>query len=167
MPTLYWISVTVHVLAAMFWLGGMLFLGLVGAPVLRAVESPAVRQALFATLGLRFRRLGWIAIGILVVTGVANLHYRGLLRWEGVLGDAVFWRTPLGHALGAKLVAVTLMLVASAIHDFALGPAAGRASPGSPAAVRLRRRAALLARANALIAVVLVVAAVRLARGGA
>jgi len=166
MPTLYWVAVTLHVLAAMLWLGGMLFLGLVGAPVLRAVEPPALRQALFQSLGLRFRTAGWIAIAVLVLTGLVNLHYRGLLRWSGVWDDSAFWRTTLGHALAAKLAAVTIMVVASGVHDFVLGPAAGRAAPGSPRATALRARAAWLARVNAIVAVALVVAAVRLARGG-
>lgn len=166
MSALYWIAVTLHVLAAMFWLGGMFFLGIIGAPVLRGVEPPAMRQSLFQALGLRFRRAGWIAIVVLVVTGVVNLHYRGLLRWSGALGDAAFWRTTLGHALAAKLAIVVVMVGASAVHDFVLGPAAGRAAPGSPEAARLRVRAAWLARANALVALALVVASVRLARGG-
>ncbi|HEX6059577.1 MAG TPA: DUF4149 domain-containing protein [Gemmatimonadaceae bacterium] len=166
MSALYWINVTVHVLAALFWLGGMLFLGIVGAPVLRAVEPPALRQQLFHDLGTRFRAAGWTAIAVLVATGVLNLHFRGWLHWGGVLGAADFWRTAAGHALAAKLVAVTTMLVASAVHDFVLGPAAGRAAPGSEAALALRRRAALLARGNALLGVAVVVAAVRLARGG-
>ena len=38
MSALYYINVTIHVLAAMLWLGGMFFLGAVGAPVLRAIE---------------------------------------------------------------------------------------------------------------------------------
>ena len=165
MSAAYWINVTVHILAAMFWLGGMLFLGLVGAPVLRAVEPPAMRQRLFQDLGTRFRSAGWVAIAVLVVTGVANLHFRGWLHWNGVLGDVDFWRTATGHALAAKLVAVTAMIAVSATHDFVLGPAAGRAAPGSEHALALRRRAALLARANALVGVAVVVAAVRLARG--
>jgi hypothetical protein len=36
---------------------------------------------------------------------------------------------------------------------------------GSPEAIAFRRRAALLARANALLGIIIVVAAVRLARG--
>lgn len=166
MSAAYWISVTVHVLAALFWLGGMLFLGLVGAPVLRAVEPPALRQRLFHDLGMRFRGAGWVAIGVLVVTGVLNLHFRGWLHWDGVLGSAAFWSTPTGHALAAKLVAVTVMITVSLVHDLVLGPAAGRATAGSPEALTLRRRAALLARGNALVGVIVVVAAVRLARGG-
>jgi uncharacterized membrane protein len=153
------------VLAALLWLGGMFFLGLVGAPVLRAVEPPALRQQLFHQLGLRFRSVGWSAIAVLVVTGVLLLRARGLLRWSGVFGSAAFWGTSLGVALAAKLAAVTVMVVVSLVHDFLLGPAAGRATPDSAQAIRLRRQAALLARVNALVGLLLVAAAVRLARG--
>jgi putative copper resistance protein D len=164
-PILYWVAVTVHVISAMFWLGGMLFLAAVGAPVLRAVEPPALRQRLFRELGIRFRTIGWAAIGLLVVTGILSLHYRGWLRWEGVLGEPAFWRTAAGRALGWKLGSVAVMVAVSAAHDFVLGPAAARASAGSPGALRLRRRAALLARANAIVGLLVVAAAVRLARG--
>jgi uncharacterized membrane protein len=165
MSTLYYAVVTVHVLAALLWLGGMFFLGAVGAPVLRAIEPPALRQRLFHDLGSRFRTVGWVAIAVLVTTGITMLGMRGLLHWSGVLGSAGFWRTTFGTTLAAKLSAVVTMIVVSAVHDFLLGPAAGRAKPGSPEAVALRRRAALLARANAFVGLLLVIAAVRLARG--
>lgn len=166
MSTAYLAVVTLHVLAALFWLGGMFFLGLVGAPVLRGVEPPALRQKIFHDLGLRFRASGWVAVGVLLVTGVLILHYRGLLHWRGALGAPAFWSTAFGRALALKLVAVTVMMGVSAVHDFVLGPAAGRAEPGTPRALVLRRRAAGLARGNALVGLVIVVAAVRLARGG-
>jgi uncharacterized membrane protein len=166
MSTLYYANITLHVLAALLWLGGMFFLGIVGAPVLRSVEPPALRQQLFQQLGLRFRSIGWGAITVLVATGVLNLHHRGLLHWSGPLGEPAFWRTAFGHALAVKLIAVMVMIAVSFVHDFILGPAAGRAVPGSPHALELRRRAALLARVNALVGVVVVLAAVRLARGG-
>jgi uncharacterized membrane protein len=166
MPSLYYANVTVHVLAAMLWLGGMFFLGVVGAPVLRAIEPPSLRQRLFQELGARFRQVGWSALVVLVITGVINLHYRGWLRWHDVLKSAAFWRTGVGHALAAKLVTVMLMISISAVHDFIHGPRAGRAAPGSPEAMAFRKRAALVARVNAILGVVLVVAAVRLARGG-
>jgi uncharacterized membrane protein len=159
-------NVTIHVLAALLWLGGMFFLGVVGAPALRRIEPPALRQRLFHELGLRFRTVGWVAITILVATGVLNLYFHGWLHWTGMLGSAAFWRTALGHALAAKLLAVVAMIAVSATHDFILGPAAGHATPGSPRAVALRRRAALLARLNAIVGVIVVIAAVRLARGG-
>lgn len=162
MSTAYWINVTVHVLAAMLWLGGMFFLAAVGAPVLRAVEPPSLRAELFRRLGERFRGVGWAAMGVLVGTGVLNLHFRGLL---GRMDDGAFWASRYGHALAWKLGAVAAMIAVSAVHDFVLGPAASRLTPGSTPALRARRRAAWLARVNAVIGLVLVIAAVRLARG--
>ncbi len=166
MPGAYYANVVVHVLAAMLWLGGMFFFGIVGAPVLRGLSPPELRQQLFQQLGLRFRTVGWWAIGVLIVTGVVNLHYRGLLQWDGVLGTGAFWQTTLGQTLALKLIAVATMLVISAVHDFSLGPLAGTAAAESPRAIVLRRRAALLARINAAVGIIVVIAAVRLARGG-
>jgi copper resistance protein D len=159
------ITVTIHVFAALFWLGGMFFFALIGAPVLRQVEPPTLRAELFRQLGGRFRDAGWLAIGVLVVTGVLNLHFRGLLNWS-VLGSGSFWSTPYGTSLGLKLAAVVGMLVLQAVHDFRTGPAASRLRPGSPEMLRARRMSALLARSSALLGVIVVVTAVRLARGG-
>ena len=166
MRALYFTSITLHVLAAMLWLGGMFFLGVVGAPTLRRIEPPELRQRLFYTLGVRFRTTGWWAIAVLLVTGVSNLYFRGWLAWDGVLGSRAFWATATGHALAWKLAMVAVMLGVSAVHDFVLGPRSGRARPGSPEALALRSRAAWAARINALAGVILVIAAVRLARGG-
>lgn len=162
--TLYHLTVTLHVLAALLWLGGMFFLAAVGAPVLRELE-PAVRAALFRRLGERFRAVGWICIAVLVVTGLMLLEFRGVLSWS-VLSSPEFLASPFGHALGWKLGAVVFMLVLQAWHDFSLGPRAGRLVPGSEAALRLRRQAAWTARLVAVAGIVLVWAAVRLARGG-
>jgi copper resistance protein D len=163
--SLYYLSVTIHVLAALLWLGGMFFLAVVGAPVLRAVEPPSLRIELFRQLGERFRRVGWITISVLVVTGTTNLYLRGMLD-PGLLGSASFWGTSYGIALGWKLAAVTVMIVLSAVHDFVLGPRAGRTVAGAPGRERMRRTASWMARVNAVVGVILVVAAVRLARGG-
>jgi uncharacterized membrane protein len=166
MPNLYYFNVTIHVLAAMLWLGGMFFLGVVGAPLLRAIEPPDLRQRLFQLIGERFRAVGWFAIAVLLITGVINLHYRGMLHWDAVLGSMSFWRSSLGLILGVKLLCVSIMITVSAVHDFIQGPRAARAASGSPEAIRLRGRAAWLARVNAIVGVLLVAAAVRLARGG-
>lgn len=165
MSELYYLNVSVHVLAALLWLGGMFFLAAVGAPVLRKVEPPSLRARLFQELGAGFRKVGWPAIAVLVVTGTLNLHFRGVLRAD-VLASSDFWSAPYGEALAWKLGAVTAMLVVSGLHDFWLGPAARRAGRDDPRAEGMRRWAAWLARLNAVLGIVLVLAAVRLARGG-
>ena len=109
MQELYYLSVTLHLLAALSWLGGMFFLALVGAPVLRRVEPPTLRAELFRSLGERARTVGWIAIAVLRVTGVVNLHFRGMLDAD-LWGSADFWSGRLGMALAWKLTAVGTML---------------------------------------------------------
>lgn len=161
----YWISVTLHVLAAVVWLGGTLFLALVGGPVLRAVEPPELRARLFQRIGERFRVVGWIALATLVVTGTLNLHYAGLLHSD-VLLDTGFWSARYGRTLAWKLGLVAAIVSLSVAHDLFLGPRASRLPPGSPEALRARGQAAWLARAGALLGVALIVVAVRLARGG-
>jgi copper resistance protein D len=143
----------------------MFFLALVGASVLRRVEPPALRARLFGELGRRYRVVGWIAIAVLVVTGLGNLHFRGLLS-HSALRSAEFWSSRYGTALAWKLGSVAAMLLFQGLHDFLLGPAASRLPPGSPAMAKARRRASLLARGSALLGIVVVIAAVRLARGG-
>lgn len=126
---------------------------------------PTLRQRVFHELGRRFRGMAWWTIGVLVVTGTVNGYYRGWLQWRGVLDSHQFWNTSVGHALAVKLLIVARMITISAVHDFTLGPRAGKATPGSPAALAFRRRATLLARVNAILGVLLVAAAVRLVRG--
>ena len=160
---MYLFNVTIHVMAALLWLGGMFFLAAVGAPVLRKVQPPELRAALFRDLGQQFRTVGWIAIAVLLVTGVLNLHLRRMLP---LLDERSFWETRFGVTLAWKVGGVAVMLLIQGIHDFHLGPAASRLPPGSPDLPRLRRNAALLARTSAVLGIIVVIAAVRLARGG-
>jgi uncharacterized membrane protein len=164
MSWLYYVNVTIHVLAALVWLGGMAFLGLVGAPVLRGLEPAELRQKLFDVLGRRFRSVGWTALTVLIVTGVANLYFRGAMKAELWLSTS-FWRTTWGTALAWKLGAVTVMLIVEGYHDWVLGPRAGLVAAGSPEAAAMRKRASVYARVAALCGIVIVIAAVRLARG--
>ncbi|HET7230502.1 MAG TPA: DUF4149 domain-containing protein [Longimicrobium sp.] len=165
MREIYLLNVSLHVLAAVLWLGGMFSLALVGAPVLRQVDPPALRAELFARIGRRLRGVGWGAIAVLLATGVGNLAFAGAFRGGRIL-RAELWASPYGHTLALKLAAVAAMIGVSAVHDFWLGPLAGRLAPGSPRALKARARAAWLARITAVIGIVVVVAAVRLARGG-
>jgi len=153
-----------HILAAFLWLGGLLFLGAVGAPALRQIEPANLRAEVFQQLGRRFRPVGWVAIAVLLVTGVLNLHVRGLLMWQ-TLGDGGFWTSAYGRTLLWKLVCVAGVVLGSAYHDFVVGPAASRAEPGSAQAAALRRRAAWIGRINAVLGVLLIVTAARLTRG--
>ncbi len=156
--------VTLHVLAAMVWIGGTIFLVLVGAPALRGVQPESLRDSLFEAVGLRFRYVGWSAVGVLLVTGVGLLWVKGWLTMQ-VMGSRAFWSLPLGHTLAWKLASVTVMVGLSAAHDLALSPGRVAEAKALPEWPRRRRRMRIMARAGALAALAVVVFAVRLARG--
>ncbi len=128
----------VHLLAVVTWVGGMLFIALVLVPVTRRLDDAALRTRLVQDTGRRFRTVGWIALGLIVATGLGNL----VLRPE-LLG------APRFHA---KLGLVVLALALGAGHDFVLGPRAGR--PGAAPSARVR--ASWIARVNVLVALALV-----------
>lgn len=165
MQTLHFISILLHILAAVVWIGGMVFLGIVLIPVLRQRRGSPEYAELISRTGTRFRNVGWICLVLLVITGFVNLG-----RWvdHSRLLSAELWTSPWGHILAAKLVLVAVALALSAVHDFVVGPRATRRlreAPGSVEAGRLRRTAGWMGRANLLVAVLIAALAIMLARG--
>jgi uncharacterized membrane protein len=157
--------VTLHVLAAVVWIGGMLFLGLVITPVIRG-RPPGERATLLHIVGRRFLKIGWTALAILLLTGptmwtaLAILLLTGPTMWA-LLG---FRLTPV---LIAKLVLVAVILMLSLLHDFSLGPrlvAEMQKGGEGNETLRLRRRVALLARSNTLCAIVVLILGLAFAR---
>lgn len=163
---MYQLSVFVHILGAIVWIGGMLFLALVAVPALRPLPGPE-RGRLLGRLGERFRLVGWVAIALLLATGVANSAFRGV-TWESVASGRLF-ESRFGQLLAIKLGLVIAMLILSLVHDFIIGPAGVRAleqpAAGAAEVARLRRQASWLARLNLLLGLVVVGLAVALVRG--
>jgi putative copper resistance protein D len=128
----------VHVLAAVTWIGGMVFIALVLVPTLRGLDDATLRSRLVQDAGIRFRRVAWIALALLLISGLGNLWMRPYL-----LG--------LPH-FQIKLGLVGTALALSALHDFVLGPRAGQPD----ADPRLRVRASWLARGNVIVVLLVV-----------
>jgi uncharacterized membrane protein len=163
---LYLVSVWIHILAAMVWIGGAGFIALVLVPALRREDLRAQSPEILRTAAIRFRTVGWISLSVLVVTGLTNLMLRGIPLPS--LSDGAFYATRFGHALGAKLILVALILGIGAVHDFILGPRAAAAilkDPCSRDAARARRKASMMGRFTLLLGLAVVAIAVALARG--
>ena len=165
MRSLYLVSVWLHIISAMAWVGGMLFLVTVLVPLLRTPAMRPQAAELFSAVGTRFRVVGWVALATLVVTGVFNVMGRGY-RFEQLLnGDAFAGRW--GGTLALKLSFVAMIVVMSGIHDFWLGPRAIRlARENAPQEERekWRRIASVLGRTTFVLALAVVGLAVTLVR---
>lgn len=166
MRGVYLLSVWLHIMAAIVWVGGTVFFVVVLVPAIRRPEFGGIASALIRFTALRFRWVGWVCFGIFVVTGVVNLMARGIGLRE--LRETIFWQGSFGRTLAIKLILVAAILLISAFHDFFLGPraaAAWEADPASAETLRLRRQAVQLGRLNLLLALLVIMLGVMLVRG--
>lgn len=167
MLTLYLLNVYVHVLSAVVWIGGMLFLGLVAVPIAQRMEPRAAAARFVRMVGRRFRPIAWICICLLVATGIVNLYYRGVTPGYVLSGD--LFQTVSGRLLAIKVALVALVIALSFLHDFIIGPRLAAAMEQALPAeadrrTALRRMVSRLARANVLLALVVLGLAVAVAR---
>ena len=166
MHGLYLISVWLHIMAAVVWVGGTIFLVIVLVPAIRRPQFAGVASGLIRFTALRFRWVGWFCFGAFVFTGIVNLLARGI-GWQE-LQQPVFWRGSFGNTLAIKLILVAAILAISGFHDFVLGPRASDAwesNPASAETLRLRRQAVKLGRLNLLLALTVMILGIMLVRG--
>ena len=134
----------------------MVFISLILAPALRRFPQDT-RLELLRTVGTATKAVGWIAILVLLSTGLLN-----------VLHLQIQWNTFIGRLLTIKLTLVAVMIVLSALHDFILGPLLvtrqRMPAPERSSTLRLRRLVPWLARINLLLALGVVYLAVLIAR---
>ena len=100
----------VHLLAACVWVGGSVALVFAGVPAIRVLEGEPRGRAM-KELGLRWRPIGYSALLVLGVTGVALAAH----DWsEG--------RSPFKTVLWIKVALSVALVVASYLHNYVYGP---------------------------------------------
>ena len=107
------IIVWIHLIAATFWVGGMLFLSLVAVPLFKKVPDPASAQREFIKLARRFRMFAWVALFLLIVTGSILLQ-----NYVNFSETPVVWPPEVL----IKLTLVVSLIVVSVAHDQIIGP---------------------------------------------
>ena len=103
----------IHLVAAISWIGGMIFLSFVLAPLVRRHKAAPEFMALFRLSARRFRFVAWTAMALLLSTGPMLLYQREL---------SVFDSNEWPEVLRIKLGLVGLLLVLALGHDLLLGP---------------------------------------------
>lgn len=157
---MYSTLIVLHILAAVTWIGGMIFLSLVLAPLVRGRKAAPEFMALFRSAALRFRPIVWVAIAVLLATGPMLLSLRGVqvsspTSWTGIVT--------------VKLMLVALLLLLTLLHDLVFGPQVSRVSaiPNSQRTAGERvvfKTARWLPRLSLLIGLAVMIAATMLAR---
>lgn len=158
---LYQISVLIHVLSAVVWVGGVMFMGVVAVPSAKKLDD-GLRRRLLDDIGRRFRPIAWTSLTLLIITGGYLMYHWGATI--GNLVDLSFFEHGHGRPLGYKLLVVVPMLVVTAAHDFWLGPRATDEGRTDDEIERDRKWAAWLGRATGMLALVVVILALFVAR---
>lgn len=152
------LALFLHIVSAIFWIGGMIFLVLVIAPYLKTINDPREKSKIFQVVGKQYRKWGWVAIITLLVTGPIILYLLYGIPVQRAFSPEVH-STGFGKALGIKLALVILIVLSALLHDFWIGPKS-RSSP------KFSRIARIFGRGNLIIALLIVVFAVILRAGG-
>lgn len=163
---MYHLSVYIHILSAIFWIGGMLFTAAVLVPATRHQLLKNKKGAFFTLIGKKFSRISWILFIVLIVTGVTNLLTRGFTVDQ--LLTASFWMEIFGGNLFIKLHLFAAVLIVSGIHDFYAGPKAAQLmdeQPDSDITKRMRKISSWLGRLNLFLGLGILYYAMRLLRG--
>lgn len=163
---MYYLSVIIHIMSAIFWIGGMLFTAGVLVPATRDELLKNKKGEFFTLVGRKFSRISWILFGVLMITGITNLLTRGYTVEQLLTGS--FWIQIFGGYLFIKLLVFGLVLIVSGIHDFYAGPKAAELmdkKPDHPQTKRMRKLSSWLGRLNLLLGLVILYYAIRLLRG--
>ncbi len=128
----------IHILAVTVWVGPQFFMFLVTVPALRAIEDPAVRVRVLRIIIYRFGVLAWVAMAVIVLSGISNLFQEAddfPHLWDS---DFRYYNIFFG-----KMVLVGLTVLLTAAHTFVVGPRQLRLAEemrsDSADAARLRR----------------------------
>lgn len=149
-----------HILAAVSWIGGMIFLSLVMVPVIRTPPLAQQRAVLFPIVARRFRVVAWGAMFLLLVTGPMLAVARGISLISPTTWPSIF---------SIKLTLVGLLFGFTLAHDLALGPRVAEImkrpeQERSTSDGMLLRWAPWVARSSLLLALAVLFSAVSLVR---
>jgi len=121
MGSWYYISVWLHVIGGAFWIGGLLFLPLVLLPGIR--DHPD-RKKLLQSIGLKFRVYGYIVLGIVFITGLLSIYFRGIS-----FSSQPFTESRYGALVTLKIILFVTMMMLSLFHDLLVDKKAGTQMP--------------------------------------
>lgn len=144
-----------HLMAAVTWIGGMIFTAFVVQPVLRAALDDTTRITLYRDIGRRFKTIQIAALCVLLATGSYKLF--------GLRESPDIFYSPFGYVLATKLVLVLIVVILSYRHSYVWGPQLIEAAvrPG-PAMGQLAKKLYFWGRINLALSLAVIFCAVLL-----
>ncbi|MEX1254649.1 MAG: DUF4149 domain-containing protein [Dehalococcoidia bacterium] len=104
-----------HILAATIWVGPQFFLFIAAVPAVRTIEDARQRAQVMRVITTRFGYLGWGALAVLVITGIANVY-------EQDVDLDILFDLNWGIIFQVKMTLLIVVVLLTAVHSFVIGP---------------------------------------------
>ena len=147
----------IHILSALFWLGGMIYFELILRPSLSGV-SPEEIQKINQGIGKRFGPLAWLAIAVIAITGTIRTVQQSTL--SGI--DALLDMSDM--TLNLKVAIFIVMVIIGGVSYFTIQKLPKAKSREE--ALEIQKRLVLLVRSNIILGIIVLFLAVGLREGG-
>jgi uncharacterized membrane protein len=147
----------IHILAVSVWVGPQFFLFIAALPAIRTIEDRQARARVMRVIVTRFGWLAWIAMAVIVLSGISNLFQVGgdtPLDWASA-NDIRY-----GRIFAEKMVLVGITVGLTAVHSFVVGPrqlALNEEMDADPTQVAQLRRVSIAISVTSLLASVLAI----------
>ncbi len=143
---------TIHIIVATLWIGGMLFMVFVLSPYVRKLKDSV---EIFQKVGKRYSILAtFIGLPILFITGIGNMHSLGIS-----FNDVYLRTSKYASTLHDKIHLFLLTFILALVHDLYLGPKSHLSN-------RYRILSRLVGILNLIIGILIVYYAAKLRYGG-
>ncbi len=107
----------IHIVAVTIWLGPQFFMFLVTVPAVRLIEDAQVRLRVMRLITTRFSRLAWIAMAVIVLSGISNAFQEADENPDAFDPDNRYF-----YIFTTKMVLVGLAILFTALHTKVIGP---------------------------------------------
>lgn len=137
----------VHLVGAVIWLGGIIYINLVLVPIVKTFE-PSTAGKLMGENVKRFSVIAWTSIGLLIITGLIMLD-----------ADALFdFSTDFGTFLTLKIITASIMIIIGLYITLLLVPKIRKLAPAegdapTPEFLNLQKRLPLLIKTNMILGI--------------
>ncbi|MCW7495917.1 hypothetical protein EHQ96_08645 [Leptospira levettii] len=159
----YFICLTLHILSAMVWVGGMIFYVIVVMPVIRNQKLKDQKLTLLQLTAIQFRKISYTLFFILITSGFGILFSKGLLREDNLF---TFFTSSIGFMFSLKIGLFGFLFVSSVYHDFVSGPKTFLYLESDPVQYeRYRRMSGLFGRFNLLLSLFIAFLGILVSRG--
>jgi uncharacterized membrane protein len=146
-----------HILAVTVWVGPQFMMFVAAIPAIRTIEDRQVRAKVMRTIVTRFGWLAWVAMGVIILSGISNIFQVQDIDPNVNIGSTdIRWF----HWFTGKMTLVAAMMALTAVHTFIIGPRqlalAEREDVDEAESARLRRASILISSGALLLSIVVI-----------